>query len=419
MQLNSNPFDRRVVITGMGVVTALGVELETFWQGLLAGRSGIGPITTFDASAHAARIAGLVHDFEPSEYMERKEAKRMDRFSQFAVAAARMALDDSGLAITPENADGVGVVVGSGIGGIQTIEDQHKVLLERGPDRISPFLIPMLISDIAAGQVSIILGARGPNLAVVTACATGTQAIGDAYQMIRRGDAEAMLAGGTEAGITPLGVAGFAAARALSTRNDDPEHASRPFDADRDGFVMAEGAGIVMLETLEAAEARGTHIYAEVAGYGLSGDAYHITSPAPEGEGAARAMRMAIDRAGLTPQGIDYINAHGTSTEPNDRLETAAVKTVFGERAYKVAISSTKSMTGHLLGAAGAVEAVVCALAIRDQIAPPTANYTTPDPNCDLDYVPNTARKMRIDAAMSNSFGFGGHNATLVLKKVE
>jgi beta-ketoacyl-acyl-carrier-protein synthase II len=350
--------------------------------------------------------------------MERKEARRMDRFVQFAVAAARMAMEDACFTITPENAERGGVLIGSGIGGILTIEEQFRIMLEKGPDRISPFFIPMLISDMASGQVSILFGAKGPNSTVVTACATGTHAIGDAYHIIRRGDADAMIAGGAEAAISPLGLGGFCAARALSTRNDDPERASRPFDADRDGFVMAEGAGVLILETLESAQRRNARIYAEIVGYGLSGDAFHVTAPAPEGEGAARAMKMALLKAGIQPEEVDYINAHGTSTIPNDRLETAAIKRVFGEAAYQVAISSTKSMTGHLLGAAGAVEAIVCALAIKHQMVPPTINYETPDPECDLDYTPNRPCPRRIRVAMSNSFGFGGHNATIILRQI-
>jgi 3-oxoacyl-[acyl-carrier-protein] synthase II len=409
---------RRVVITGMGVVTSLGFGIESFWQNLIAGKSGVGPITRFDTRAFATRFAAEIRDFRPEEFMERKEARRMDRFVQFAVAAARMAMEDACFTITPENAERVGVLIGSGIGGILTIEEQFRIMLEKGPDRISPFFIPMLISDMASGQVSILFGAKGPNSTVVTACATGTHAIGDAYHIIRRGDADAMIAGGAEAAISPLGLGGFCAARALSTRNDDPERASRPFDADRDGFVMAEGAGVLILETLESAQRRNARIYAEIVGYGLSGDAFHVTAPAPEGEGAARAMKMALLKAGIQPEEVDYINAHGTSTIPNDRLETAAIKRVFGEAAYQVAISSTKSMTGHLLGAAGAVEAIVCALAIKHQMVPPTINYETPDPECDLDYTPNRPCPRRIRVAMSNSFGFGGHNATIILRQI-
>jgi len=413
-----SPTKRRVVVTGLGVITSLGLTVQDFWQNLLDGKSGVSPITSFDVSAYSTRIAAEIRDFDASNYMERKEARRMDRFAQFAVAAARCAVEHSGLQIEGEVAERVGVLIGSGIGGIRTIEDQHRVLLERGPDRISPFLIPMLIGDMASGQVSILFGAKGPNSAVVTACATGTHAIGDAAHIILRGDADAMIAGGAEAGISALGLGGFCAARALSTRNDDPEGASRPFDADRDGFVMGEGAGVVVLEELEFARARGAVPIAEVVGYGMTGDAYHVTQPAPGGEGAARAMRMALRSAGLAPEDIQYINAHGTSTLANDRLETAAVRIVFGQHAERLAVSSTKSMTGHLLGAAGAVEAIACCLALRDQVAPPTINYTTPDPECDLDYVPNAARRMPIQCAMSNSLGFGGHNATLIFARV-
>ncbi|MGC8667037.1 MAG: beta-ketoacyl-ACP synthase II [Chthonomonadales bacterium] len=410
---------RRVVVTGMGLVTSLGERLDVFWQNILQGKSGVSPIVSFDASGFATRFAAEVVNFDPEAYMERKEARRMDRFVQFAVAASRMALEDAKLEITPEIADRVGVLIGSGIGGIQTMEQQFRVLIERGPDRLSPFFIPMLISDMAAGQVSILFGAKGPNSCVVTACATGTMALGDAFHLIARGDADAVIAGGSEAGISPMGLGGFCAARALSTRNDDPQRASRPFDATRDGFVMAEGAGILVLEELEHARQRHARIYAEITGYGMSGDAYHITAPAPEGEGAFRAMRRALEWAGITPAEVDYINAHGTSTIPNDKLETAAIKRLFGADAYRVAISSTKSMTGHLLGAAGAVEAIISILAIRDQVAPPTINYETPDPECDLDYVPNVARPMPIRTVMSNSFGFGGHNATLVLRSYD
>ena len=407
---------RRVVITGLGVTTSLGLTVERFWENILAGRSGVSEITAFDPAEFDTKFAAQIKDFDAENYMDRKEAKRMDRFVQFSVAASREAVKDACLEITPDNRDRIGVYVGSGIGGLLTMETQTQILMERGPQRLSPFLIPMMIADMASGLVSILLGARGPNSTVVTACATGTHALGDAYEIIRRGDADAMIAGGAEAAITQLGVGGFNACKALSTRNDDPERASRPFDADRDGFVLGEGAGILILEELEIARARNARIYAEVIGYGLSGDAYHITAPAPEGEGASRSMDMAIKKAGIRPDEVDYVNAHGTSTIPNDRLETAAMKRTYGDHAYKLAISSTKSMTGHLLGAAGAVEALICCLAIRDQIAPPTINYTTPDPECDLDYVPNQARKMHIRTTMSNSFGFGGHNATIALR---
>ncbi|MCL5283163.1 MAG: beta-ketoacyl-ACP synthase II [Armatimonadetes bacterium] len=406
----------RVVITGVGMVTPVGIGRHEFWNNLLAGVSGIRPITSFDTSKFTTRFAGEIPDFEPFDYMDRKEAKRMDRFSQMAVAAAKLAIEDADLKVDEGNSERVGVLVGSGIGGIATIEEQYKILLERGPDRVSPFLIPSLISDMATGQISILIGAKGPNSAVVTACATGTHAIGDAAEIIRRGDAEVMVAGGAEAPLTPLGVAGFCAARTLSTRNDEPQRASRPFDAQRDGFVMAEGAGIVILERLDHAVRRGADLYAEVIGYGMSGDAYHITAPAPDGDGAVRAIKMALDHAGIDPQEVDYVNAHGTSTLLNDKTETTALKKAFGAHAYKLAVSSTKSMTGHLLGASGAVEAIATSLAVKHQVAPPTINYEFPDPECDLDYIPNQARPMKIRAALSNSFGFGGHNATILLR---
>jgi 3-oxoacyl-[acyl-carrier-protein] synthase II len=410
---------RRVVITGMAPITPLGTGTETYWRALLSGTSGVGPITHFDATDFTTRIAGEVRDFDPEQYMDRKESKRMDRFVQFSVAASKLALEDSGLEITEDNAARVGVLIGSGIGGTATWEEQHRTLIERGPRRVSPFFVPMLISDMASGMVSIVLGPKGPNLGVVTACATATHAIGEAAEIIRRGDADVMLAGGSEAAITPMAVAGFCAARALSTRNDEPERASRPFDLGRDGFVMGEGAGTVIVEALDHALARGARISGEIVGFGMSGDAFHITAPAPGGEGAARSMAAALSNAGLRPEGVDYMNAHGTSTEDNDKIETVAIKTVFGDSAYRIPISSTKSMTGHLLGAAGVVEAIACLCAIRDGMIPPTINYETPDPECDLDYVPNTARKADVRVAMSNSFGFGGHNATLVLARYE
>jgi 3-oxoacyl-[acyl-carrier-protein] synthase II len=409
---------RRVVITGVGAVTPLGRTVESLWKACLSGCSGIAHIDGFDTTGYTTRIAAQIKDWDPSPYMEKKEARRMDRFVQFAVAAAQMALADSGLVIDESNRDRVGVYIGSGIGGLATIEEQHRTLLERGPGRISPFLIPGIICDMGAGMVSIMLGIRGPNSCVTTACATGTNNIGDAYNLIRFGMADAMLAGGSEACITPLGMAGFCAARSLSTRNDAPEQACRPFDAGRDGFVMGEGSGIVLLEPLESAQARNAPIYAEVIGYGMSGDAYHVTAPSPNGEGAARAMQAALDSAGIRPAEVDYINAHGTSTELNDKNETAAIKSVLGEHAYKIPISSTKSMTAHLIGAAGAVEAILCALTIRDGRVAPTVNQETPDPACNLDYVPNYARKVDVRIAMSNSFGFGGHNATILLKRV-
>jgi len=410
---------KRVVITGMGPITPIGTGTEAYWRALLDGVSGVGPITHFDASEYPTRIAAEVKDFDPEQYVERKEAKRMDRFVQLAVAASKLAVEDAGLNIQGYNADRIGVLIGSGIGGTSTWEEQHSVLLEKGPRRVSPFFVPMLISDMASGMVSILLGAKGPNLGIVSACATATHAIGEAFEIIKRGDADVMLAGGSEAAITPLSVAGFCAARAFSTRNDDPEHASRPFDLHRDGFVMGEGAGTVIVESLDNALARGAKVYCEIIGFGMSADAFHITAPAPGGEGATKAMAAALSDAGIRPEQVDYINAHGTSTEDNDSTETTAIKKVFGEHAYKVAISSTKSMTGHLLGAAGAIEAIACIRSIRDGIVHPTINYETPDPECDLDYVPNTARKLGIRIAMSNSFGFGGHNATLVFAKYE
>ncbi len=398
------------------MVTSLGWDLTTFWNHLLQGRSGVREITSFDVSAYTTRIASEVVGFDPAQFMTPKEAQRMDRFAQFAVAAARGALEDADLTVKPEIAERTGVLIGSGIGGIMTIEQQFAVLCDKGPSRISPFFIPMLISDMASGQVSILFGAKGPNSAVVTACATGTHAIGDSYHIIRRGDADVMIAGGAEAPMSRLGLGGFCAARALSQRNDDPERASRPFDRDRDGFVMGEGAGIIILESLEHALARNARIRAEVVGYGMTGDAYHVTAPAPGGEGAARAMSMALETAGATAQDVDYINAHGTSTIPNDRLETMAIKTVFGDHAYSVAISSTKSMTGHLLGAAGAVEAVATIMAMEHSQIPPTINLDNPDPECDLNYTPNRAVRREVQCAMSNSFGFGGHNASIMFR---
>lgn len=398
-------------------MSPVGLSAEESWQSVLAGKSGVAELTLFDATGFPVRIGAEVKGFDPHRYLDRKEARKMDRFTQFAVAAAQEAVEDAGLEATPENRDRIGVMIGSGIGGIATLEREIKVGTEKGVDRISPFFIPMMICDMASGQVSIRFGFGGPNSCVVTACATGTNAIGDAMEIIRRGDADAMVAGGAEAAITPMGVGGFAACRALSTRNDEPQRASRPFDAERDGFVIGEGAAVLVLEELEFARARGARILGEIAGYGMSADAYHITMPAPEGAGAARAMRRALEDAGVTPDQVSYINAHGTSTGPNDRNETAAVKTVFGERAYQVPMSSTKSMTGHLLGAAGAIEAMFCLQAIRDDVLPPTINLDNPDPDCDLDYVPHTARRHRVDVALSNSFGFGGHNATLVIKR--
>jgi 3-oxoacyl-[acyl-carrier-protein] synthase II len=411
---------RRVVVTGLGLITPLGIGVETTWGNLINGKSGIGKITRFDASAFPTQIAGEVKNFNPEDFIEAKDIKKMDRFIHFAVAAATMALEDSGLKIADNNAERVGVIVGSGIGGLSAIENYHSVYLEKGPRRITPFFIPMLVINLASGQISIRFGAKGPNSAVSTACATGNHSIGDAYKIIQRGDADAMIAGGTEAVITPLGIGGFNAMKALSTKNDKPEKASRPFDIDRDGFVMGEGAGIMILENLQNAMDRGAKIYAEVIGYGMTADAYHITSPSPGGEGAARCMSLALRDGGVEPAEINYINAHGTSTKSGDELEVSAIKTVFEEHAHKVTISSTKSMTGHLLGAAGGVEAVFSVLSILNDIVPPTINLDNVDPECsNLDYVPHAARRMQINYTLSNSFGFGGTNACLVLKKFD
>ncbi|NOU76352.1 beta-ketoacyl-ACP synthase II [Paenibacillus sp. LMG 31458] len=408
----------RVVITGMGVVTALGQDLETFWGNLTSGQSGISLIENFDVSEYPTRIAAEVKDFNIENYVDRKDSRRMDRFVQFAVAGAINALKDANLNVKEDtDPERVGVSVGSGIGGLNTWEEQHRILLEKGPKRVSPFFIPMMIANMASGQVSMITGAKGPNSTAVTACATGTHSIGDSFKMIQRGDADVMICGGAEATITPIGVAGFCALRAMSTRNEEPHLASRPFDTDRDGFVMGEGAGVMILESLEHAQKRGARIYAEVIGYGMSGDAYHMTDPDPDG--AARCMVKAIKDAGISPESISYINAHGTSTSVGDRSETTAIKKALGEHAYKVAVSSTKSMTGHLLGAAGGVEAVICGLTISNSLIAPTINLVNQDPGCDLDYVPNTAREAKVDIAMSNSFGFGGHNATIILKRFE
>lgn len=409
---------KRVVVTGLGAVTPLGNDVETTWTNIIQGKSGIGPLTRLNPDDFPSKVAGEVKGFQPEQFLPAKDARKMDRFTHYAVAAALMAVKDANLVIDDNNAHRVGVWIGSGIGGIETIENQHKNFLDRGYRRVSPFFVPMLIPDMAAGQVSILLGAKGINSCTVTACATGTNSIGDAFKAIQRGDADVMITGGTEAPITNMAMAGFSSARALST-NPDPQTASRPFDKNRDGFVIGEGAGIVVLEELEHALKRGAKIYAEVVGYGMTGDAYHITAPAPEGEGGARAMRMALQDANLKPEDIDYINAHGTSTEYNDKFETAAIKEVFGDYAYQVAVSSTKSMTGHLLGATGAVEAIFSVLTIKDGIIPPTINLETPDPDCDLDYVPNEARRKEVNAVLSNSFGFGGHNATLIFKKYE
>jgi len=406
-------------VTGVGLVSPLGIGTQANWEALSAGRSGIGPITRFDASQYSARIAGEVKAFDPLQFIEKKDVKKMDVFIQLAIAAAQFAVDDAGLAVTPEIATRVGVFIASGIGGFSTIEREHKALLEGGPRRISPFFIPAAIINLAAGQVSIRFGAKGPNSATCTACSASAHAIGDALEIIRRGRADVMIAGGSEAAITPMGVGGFAAMRALSTRNDEPATASRPFDLNRDGFIMGEGAGVIILEELGFAQRRGAPIYAELVGYGMSADAFHITAPSEDGDGGMRVMASALDDACVPPGEIDYINAHGTSTPFNDKLETLAIKRLFGEKARKLAISSTKSMTGHLLGAAGGLEAGITVLAIKHQIVPPTINYQTPDPECDLDYVPNAARPMSIRYALSNSFGFGGTNGALLFKKFE
>jgi 3-oxoacyl-[acyl-carrier-protein] synthase II len=409
---------RRVGVTGLGAVTPLGASVEKTWQALCAGQSGVGPITRFDATDFPVQIAAEVKNFDPSAYIEKKEIKKMDTFIHYAVAASLMSMEDSGYKIGPDHADRVGVYVGSGIGGLQAIEEWHKVLLEKGPRRVTPFFIPMTIINLASGQVAIRIGARGPNSCAVTACATGNNCIGDAFRIIQRGDADAMIAGGSEAAVTPLSVAGFAASRALSTRNDAPQQASRPFDRERDGFVLGEGAGVLWLEEIESARRRGAKIYAEIVGYGMTADAYHITSPPEDGSGAVRCMHLALADAGLSPNQVDYVNAHATSTFA-DKIETLAIKKVFGDHARKLAVSSTKSMTGHLLGAAGGIEAVFSVLAIDRGVVPPTINYEHPDPECDLDYVPNKARKANVKTVLSNSFGFGGTNACLIFKKYE
>lgn len=411
--------ERRVVITGMGTLTPIGIGLKAFWEALVAGKSGVGYITQFDASGLDTRIAAEVKGFDPTEYMEKKEMRRMDRYAQMAVAAATMAIQDAKLDLDSVDRERIGCWIGSGVGGIHTLEEQARTLVERGPDRISPFFVPMMIANMASGQVSIMFGLKGPNACTVTACASGAHSIGDAFRIVQRGDADIMLAGGAEAGVSLLSMAGFCAAKALSRRNDEPERASRPFDADRDGFVMGEGAGILILESLESALDRGARIYAELVGYGATADAYHITAPAPGGEGAAQAIRLALQDAGLEPHEVDYINAHGTSTELNDYYETLAIKAALGEAAENVAVSSTKSMTGHLLGAAGGVEAIATVMAIQEGIIPPTINYEKPDPRCDLDYVPNVARRKEVRVALSNSFGFGGHNAVLAFKRYD
>ncbi|MGQ4647483.1 beta-ketoacyl-ACP synthase II [Lyngbya aestuarii] len=408
---------KRVVVTGLGAITPIGNNLTEYWEGLLSGRNGIGLITLFDPSRHVCRIAGEVKGYDPHEYMDRKEAKRMDRFAQFGVSASKQALADAQFEINDLNAEQVGVLIGTGVGGLKVLEDQQEIYLTRGPDRCSPFMIPMMISNMAAGLTAIHTGAKGPNSCTVTACAAGSHAVGDAFRLVQRGYAQAMICGGTEAAVTPLSLAGFAAARALSTRNETPEVACRPFDVARDGFVMGEGSGILLLEELEHAKSRGARIYGEIVGYGMTCDAHHMTSPVPGGEGAARAMQLAMKDAGLSPEQVNYINAHGTSTPANDSTETAAIKRALGEQAYKVAISSTKSMTGHLLGGSGGIEAVACVMVVAKDQVPPTINLENPDPACDLDYVPNYSRPMNVEVALSNSFGFGGHNVTLVFKK--
>ena len=408
---------RRVVVTGVGLVSSLGIGTAATWDALCAGKSGIGPITRFDASAFASRIAGEVKGFDPLQFVAKKDVKKMDVFIQYAIAAAEFASTDAALVVTPETASRVGVIIASGIGGFSTIEREHRALLEGGPRKISPFFIPAAIINLAAGQVSIRLGAKGPNSATCTACSASAHAVGDAFEVIRQGRADVMVTGGSEAAITPMGVGGFAAMRALSTRNDDPTRACRPFDRDRDGFIIGEGAGVLVLEEHEYAVNRGANIYAELVGYGMSGDAYHVTAPAENGDGAQRVMRAALEQAGVAPELVDYVNAHGTSTPFNDRIETFAIKECFGSHAKRLAVSSTKSMTGHLLGAAGGLEAGVAALAVRDQVIPPTVNQEHPDPDCDLDYVPNVKRSATVDFALSNSFGFGGTNASLLFKR--
>ena len=410
---------KRIVITGLGCLSPLANDWPNTWNALVKGVSGIAPITHFDASRYETRFAGEVKNFDPVALFGSKEARRMDRFTQFALAAALQAVENAGLKIEDANRDRIGALIGTGIGGVSTMTEQMAVLAERGPDRVSPFLVPMMLADTAPGMVAIRLGIRGPNLAVITACATGSNTIGEAAEMIRRGAADVILAGGAEAAVVPLAMAGLGVMNALSKRNDEPQRASRPFDLDRDGFVIGEGAAVLVVESLEYAQGRGARILAEVTGYGMSNDAYHISAPAENGAGAALSMKLALENANLRPEDVDYINAHGTSTPLNDKSETAAIKTVFGAQAYKVPISSTKSMTGHLLGAAGALEAAVCVQVIKDGLLPPTINYETPDPECDLDYVPNQARQKAVRHGMSNSFGFGGHNATLILSRFE
>ncbi|WP_019879487.1 beta-ketoacyl-ACP synthase II [Succinispira mobilis] len=408
---------KRVVITGVGAVTPIGIGKDEFWNNLIAGKSGIGLITRFDTTDFTSKIAGEVKDFDYTQYVDKKEGKRMDRFVHYAIAASKMAIADAELDLDKVDRDRIGTCIGTGIGGVETLHDQYKALFDKGPNRVSPFFVPMMIANMAAGQASITLGLNGPSTSIVTACASGTNCIGDAFKTIQRGDAEVMLAGGTEAAISPIAVAGFCSMKALSTRNDAPEQASRPFDKERDGFVMGEGSGIVVLESLEHALARNATIYAEVVGYGTNADAYHMTAPAPEGAKASECMKLALKDAGVAPEAVDYINAHGTSTPMNDKNETLAIKSLFGEHAKKLAISSIKSMTGHLLGAAGGIEVIATALTIKNSVIPPTINYTTPEDGMDLDYVPNTSRKAEVNMALSNSFGFGGHNAAILLKK--
>ncbi|SHF74703.1 3-oxoacyl-[acyl-carrier-protein] synthase II [Caldanaerobius fijiensis DSM 17918] len=409
--------NNRVVVTGIGCVTPIGIGKDAYWEALRSGKSGIGPITKFDTSEYPTKIAAEVKDFNPTDFIDKKEAKRMDRYTHFAIASAKMAIEDANLDLNAVDKNRFGVIMGSGIGGIETFEEQFRIMIEKGPGRVSPFFIPMMISNMAAGQIAIMFGAKGPNETTVSACASSTNAIGDAFKLIQSGRADVVLAGGSEASITPMALAGFSALKALSTNNDNYHEASRPFDKNRDGFVMGEGAGVLVLERLDMALARGAKIYAEIVGYGVTCDAYHITAPAPEGEGAARAMEVALADAGIKPEDIDYINAHGTSTEYNDKYETMAIKTVFKEHAYKLAVSSTKSMTGHLLGAAGAIEAIACLLAIDQGFIHPTINLKTPDPDCDLNYVPNTGIERDVKYALSNSFGFGGQNACIIFKK--
>jgi 3-oxoacyl-[acyl-carrier-protein] synthase II len=413
----TNRQNKRVVITGLGAITPIGKNLADYWDGLLQGRSGVGAVTLFDASEHACQIAAEVKDFDPHEYLDRKDAKRMDRFAQFGVCASIQAIADAKLEINELNADQVGVLIGTGVGGLQVMETQNEILLTKGPKKVSPFTIPMMIANMAAGLTAIHTGARGPNSCTVTACAAGSHAIGDAFRLIQGGYAQAMICGGAEAAVTPLSFAGFCSAKALSTRNDSPNNASRPFDRDRDGFVMGEGSGILVIEELEQALKRGARIYAEIVGYGMTCDAYHMTSPVPGGQGATKAMELALADGNLNPNQVDYINAHGTSTQANDSNETKAIKKALGERASQIAVSSTKSMTGHLLGGSGGIEAVATVMAIANNRVPPTINLENPDPDCDLDYVPNSSREQEVNVALSNSFGFGGHNVTLAFKK--